>query len=182
MAYQCRNRTELDRATVRLRSVADGVSLQSDAISRKSRYRAKATSELDHKSLATMSSWKPTNRLGDSSKQPVPVPEQLEPAQQYLRPKNLFQGVYFPCMGNIVSGGVLSGTEIFPFSPKQEKLHFMHAVTAPLDHLDGQPDNRYLDDILVHMKIKMEAWEDPNQPGFLDEENSKFDEVILNLL
>ena len=171
--------TQLDRATVRLRSIASGPSLApSNAISRKSKYRAKAPSMLEGQFPEGSISYQPPKiKLGDSSKPPVMVSAPPEPSKQYLRPKNLFQGVYFPCMGYIVTGGILAGTEVFPFSPKQEKLHFMHSIMAPMDHLDGQPDNAYLDSILTHMQIKLESWAMPDRPDFLDEESSTFHEV-----
>ena len=170
--------TQLDRATVRLRSIASGPSLQSNAISRKSKYRAKAPSMLEGKFPEGSVSYQPPKiKLGDTSKQPVQVTAPPEPSKQYLRPKNLFQGVYFPCMGYILTGGVLAGTDVFPFSPKQEKLHFMHSTMAPMDHLDGEPDNAYLDSILTHMQIKLESWNMPNNPEFLDENSLHFHEV-----
>ena len=157
-------------------------SIQSDAVSRKSRYRAKAVSLLKGQQQSSVSSVIPTGvKLGDNSKQPVPVTTPPEPTKQFLRPKNLFQGVYFPCFGYILTGGVLAGTEIFPFSPKQEKLHFMHATMSPLDHLDGQENCAYLDSILIHMQIKMESWETSSKPDFLCETSWTYHEV-KNLL
>ena len=116
-------------------------------------------------------------KLGDSSKQPVVEKTPSEPERRFLRPKNLFQGVYFPCMGYIVSGGVLAGTEIFPLSPKQEKLHFMQAAVAPMDHLDGEPNNQYFDSILTHMFIKMESWSKPDRADFLYDGSVNFEKV-----
>ena len=88
----------------------------------------------------------------------------------------MFNGVYFNCFAG-VCGGVLAGTEIFPFSPKQEKLHFMHASMAQLDHLDGQPNGAYMDSILVHMQIKMESWDFPKRPDFLNVHGHTFHEA-----
>ena len=179
LAHSCRNRTELDRATVKLRSIASAQSIQSAAISRKSKYRAQAASLIGgQNATGTISSTgTPKIKLGDSSKPPVLIRPLPEPERQYLRPKNLFQGVYFPCMGYILTGGVLAGTEVFPFSPKQEKLHFMHATKAPLGHLDGQENGAYLDSILVHMQIKMEAWDYPTRPDFLSTQSFTFHQV-----
>ena len=177
LAYSCKNRTQLDQATVKLRSIASARSVQSDAISRKSKYRAKAASTVAGNQSLISTFVPKTPKLGDTSKPPTIVNEPVEPSKQYLRPKNLFQGVYFPCMGSIVSGGVLSGTEIFPYSPKQEKLHFMKATRAPLGHLDGQENGAYMDSILVHMQIRTEAWEYPKRSDFLDEEGFTYHQV-----
>lgn len=178
LAHSCRNRTQLDQATVRLRSIASARSIQSAAVSRKSKYRAQPPSILDGQAVSTVASSEPPKiKLGDSSKPPTLIRPTPEPTKSYLRPKNLFQGVYFPCMGSILTGGVLSGTEIFPFSPKQEKLHFMHATGAQLDHLDGQENGAYMDSILVHMQIKTEAWDYPKRPDFLSTQSYTFDQV-----
>ena len=158
--------------------MADGVSIQSEAISRKSKYRARAATVLagKHPEQTVSSATPKMPKLGDSSKplNPITITEKIH---QHLRPKNLFQGVYFPCMGFIVSGGVLSGTEIFPFSPKQEKLHFARSTTAPLDHLDGEPNDNYFDGILTHMSIKFDSWEVPDRTDFLDEGSLMFEQV-----
>ena len=153
----------------------------SNAISRKSRYRQRAVSEMeDRRSELSASTYVPKKiPLGVVSKPPTIVPVKTEPPKQYLRPKNAFNGVYFPCLGNVVAGGVLAGTSIFPLPPKQEKLHFMHATIAPMDHLDGEPDNQYLDGILTHMHIRMESWDYPNRSDFLDEDNINFNQVCL---
>ena len=80
-------------------------------------------------------------------------------------------------MGSIVSGGVLSGTEIFPYPPKQEKLHFMYSTMASMDHLDGQENGAYMDSILLHMQIKTESWDYPKRPDYLDEESYTYHQV-----
>ena len=65
------------------------------------------------------------------------------------RQKALYHGRYFPCFGLFCAP--LAGTEIFPFSPKMEKLHFAVATDQPVDHLDGEPQSQYLDDIKNYM-------------------------------
>ena len=164
---------------MKLRSIRSGPSLYSNAISRKSKYRQAAPSLLEGRfPEGSISTYQPRQtKIGDSSKRITPVTAPPEPSKQYLRPKNLFQGLYFPCMGYIVTGGILAGTEVFPFSPKQEKLHFMHSTMAPMDHLDGQPDNAYLDSVLTHMQIKLESWTTPDEPDYLNEESATFHEV-----
>ena len=167
------------RQSTDARSIAENLTIQSEAISRKTRYRNRAATVFEERRSELSSAFVPRKiPLGVDSKPAPIIPTPAEPSKQYLRPKNSFNGRYFPCFG-FVCGGVLSGTSIFPLPPKQEKLHFMHATISPMDHLDGEPDNQYLDGILTHMHIKMEAWDYPNHSDFLDKDGPNFEKVII---
>lgn len=100
------------------------------------------------------------------------TPEQgsLPPARQ----KALFKGRYFPSFGLLCSP--LMGTEIFPLSPKMEKLHFAVAADMPLDHYDGEPQQQFLDDIKEYMKPVFDAYHQSNRDRYLHRfKNQEFD-------
>ena len=61
------------------------------------------------------------------------------------RPKKAFRGRAFLSFGNAIKP--LHGTEIFPLSPKQEKLYYKVATNSTIDHYDGELDQTFLDDI-----------------------------------
>ena len=170
LIYSNQSRHQWERQSAQLQSISGGATVHSEAISRKSIYRKRAKTIIgnDSSSTTTMSTVSHKIPLGVNSK-PFTAPKKTEPEKQFLRPKNKFNGVYFPCFAG-VCGGVLAGTAVFPLPPKQEKVHFLHAISAPLDHLDGQfqPDSDYLDDIACHMKFKLESWEYPNRLDYLD--------------
>ena len=171
-----------DRQTADERSIADNRTIQSEAISRKTRYRNRAATVFEERRSELSSAFVPRKiPIGVDSKPPTSIPIPEEQGKQYLRPKNSFNGRYFPCFG-FVCGGVLTGTPIFPLSPKQEKLHFMHATIAQMDHLDGEPDNQYLDGILTHMHIKMESWKHPNTSAFLDRDLPNYEQVYYKII
>ena len=102
----------------------------------------------------------------------------------YARPKANFNGRYFPCFGVICPP--LQGTKVFPLSPKQEKFHFLHATGAPLNHLDGtsEPDADYLDMVMMHMELRMHAWENnlTNSIINFDDGQDQTCKVSLNIL
>ena len=96
---------------------------------------------------------------------------QLPPARQ----KALFKGRYFPSFGLICAP--LAGTEIFPISPKMEKLHFAVAADMPLDHFDGEPQQQYLDDIKQYMDPIFQSYQVSNRDKFLHRyKNPNFNE------
>ena len=101
----------------------------------------------------------------------------LPPARQ----KALFKGRYFPSFGLLCPP--LAGTEIFPVSPRMEKLHFAVAAEMPMDHFDGEPQQQYLDDIKEYMAPIFESYQLSNKdrylhrfknPNFNDEWSKKF--------
>ena len=166
-AYSNQSRVQWSRQSSILQSISGGQTVASEAISRKSNYRKRAMTVLGQESNYSLASTSAPRKipLGVDSKQYKP--DQPEPAKQYLRPKNRFNGVYFNCFAGIC-GGVLAGTAVFPLPPKQEKVHFMQSVMAPMDHLDGQPDSQYLDNVVLHMMIRLDSWDYPTRLDYLD--------------
>ena len=101
----------------------------------------------------------------------IPELPNLPPA----RKKALYRGRYFPCFGLLCAP--LAGTEIFPLSPKMEKLHFVVMMDMPLDHFDGEPHSKYLDDIKEHMRLVFDSYQVPNKDRFLyRHKNNEFDD------
>ena len=72
----------------------------------------------------------------------------------------------------------LIGTEIFPLSPKQEKMYHAVATDAPINHFDGDSDETFLDDIKTHMSAVLVSNRPNNQskPDFLVRWNNDFNE------
>jgi len=180
-AYSNQSRAQWDRQSSHLQSIRGGQTIYSEAISRKSHYRKRAMTVMGQESNFSVQTTTSTRKipLGVDSKQFRP--EKPEPSKQYLRPKNKFNGVYFNCFAG-VCGGVLAGTAVFPLPPKQEKVHFLQSILAPMDHLDGQPDSQYLDNIVLHMMIRLDSWEYPTRLDYLDRNGKAgyevFDQVI----
>ena len=85
----------------------------------------------------------------------------LPPARQ----KALFKGRYFPSFGTLCPP--LNGTEIFPISPRMEKLHFAVAADLPMDHFDGEPQQQYLDDIKGYMAPIFASYQVSNKDKYL---------------
>ena len=181
LVYSNQSRHQWERQSAMLQSIAGGKTVYSEAISRKSDYRRRAMTMCGHRSVKSTASTQAPQKIpiGVNSKR-FPPSKEPETKKQYLRPKNMFNGVYFNCFAG-VCGGVLAGTAVFPLPPKQEKVHFMHSIAAPMDHLDGLPDSDYLDNIQVHMSIKLESWDYPNRIDYLDRNCSQgfehFDQV-----
>ena len=95
----------------------------------------------------------------------------MPPARQ----KALFKGRYFPSFGILCSP--LAGTEIFPISPKMEKLHFAVAADMPVDHFDGEPQQQYLDDIKEYMQPIFASYQLSNRAKYLHRyKNPNFNE------
>ena len=55
------------------------------------------------------------------------------------------------------------GTEIFPLSPKQEKLYHAVATDGPIDHFDGDMDESFSDDIKTFMSQVLVSQRPNNQ-------------------
>ena len=101
----------------------------------------------------------------------IPDIPSLPPA----RKKALYRGRYFPCFGLLCAP--LAGTEIFPYSPKMEKLHFVVMMDMPLDHFDGEPHSKYLDDIKAHMRLVFDSYQTSTKDRFLyRHKNNELDE------
>ena len=81
------------------------------------------------------------------------------------RQKALYRGTYFPCFGLFCAP--LAGTEIFPLPPKMEKVHFAVATDQPTDHMDGEPQYQYLDDIKQYMEPILASYTNPKKAKFL---------------
>ena len=81
------------------------------------------------------------------------------------RQKALFKGRYFPSFGLLCPP--LAGTEIFPLSPKMEKIHFAVAADMPLDHFDGEPQQQFLDDIKEYMQPIFESYQLSSKDRYL---------------
>lgn len=176
-AYSNQSRSQWDKQSSHLQSISGGQTVYSEAISRKSAYRKRAMTVVGRESNFSLPSTSAPKKipLGVNSKQYRP--DQPEPAKQYLRPKNKFNGVYFNCFAGIC-GGVLAGTAVFPLPPKQEKVHFMQSIMAPMDHLDGQPDSQYLDNVVLHMMIRLDSWDYPTRLDYLDRDGKAGYEIF----
>ena len=62
----------------------------------------------------------------------------------------------------------LFGSRIFPLSAKQEKLHFEVATSGRTDRFDGEPDQKYFEDISAVMAKIFAGWDyTVNDPDFL---------------
>ena len=72
----------------------------------------------------------------------------------------------------------LIGTEIFPLSPKQEKLYYAVAVNGPINHFDGDVDESFVDDIKRFMDPVLVSLRPNNQtkPEFLVRWENDFDD------
>ena len=108
---------------------------------------------------------------GREDKSLIPNIPNLPPA----RKKALYRGRYFPCFGLLCAP--LAATEIFPYSPKMEKLHFCVMMDMPLDHFDGEPHSQYLDDIKEHMRPIFDSYQTPQKDRYLyRHRNNEFEE------
>ena len=90
------------------------------------------------------------------------------------RPKRAFWGRAFIGMGQFCPN--LHGTSIFPLPPRQEKMYYNVATNAPLDHMDGELDPIFMDDIKIYMKPILGSLNPPtqNRAGFL----SRLDKLV----
>ena len=72
----------------------------------------------------------------------------------------------------------LMGTEIFPLSPKQEKLYHAVATDGPINHYDGDTDESFVDDIKTYMAQILVSQRPNNQrkTNFLVRWDNDFDE------
>ena len=93
-----------------------------------------------------------------------------------FRPKRAYLGRAFTCMGIFTPS--LMGTEIFPLSPKQEKLYHAVATDGPINHFDGDNDESFIDDIKTYMSQVLVSRRPNNQkkPDFLVRWNNDFNE------
>lgn len=121
-----------------------------------------AKKKLENLSNSEVSSSRPRSQ-GDAQYRLDETTEnvQLPPARQ----KALFKGRYFPSFGLLCPP--LAGTEIFPISPRMEKLHFAVAADMPMDHFDGEPQQQYLDDIKEYMAPIFESYQVSNKDKYL---------------
>ena len=107
--------------------------------------------------------------INDLNVTPENIP--LPPARQ----KALFKGRYFPSFGLICPP--LAGTEIFPISPRMEKIHFAVAADLPMDHFDGEPQQQYIDDIKSYMAPIFASYQVSNKDKYLHRfKNPNFNE------
>ena len=52
---------------------------------------------------------------------------------------------------------------VFPYAPRQEKLHFLIATDGPINHFDGEPDETYFADVRKYMAKVLAARNPPRQ-------------------
>ena len=109
---------------------------------------------------STESTFHPVKRPEFMEKELPTEDLELEPEMQIERTSGTFNGVYFPCFG--IFAAPLFGTEIFPLPPRQERYHYQLVMGKPTDHLDGNPNSGYEDEIRKYMAKVIKAY---NQNG-----------------